>query len=108
MSACTETDRPSCAVGLFISWTYLNMPLSVPRGEPDEASVWNGRGRPRRGETKDRVRDGVCTKKFLKKNPPRSDDVSWLEAAGGDLAAGKTNRVEGGKREAKGECTNQN
>ena len=30
------------------------------------------------------------------KNPPRSGDVSWLKAAGGDLAAGKSNRVEGG------------
>lgn len=31
-----------------------------------------------------------------KKKTPRSGDVSWLKAAGGDLAAGKSNRAEGG------------
>lgn len=33
------------------------------------------------------------TSKKKKILPPWSDDVSWLQAAGGDLAAGKTNRV---------------
>lgn len=39
----TGTDRPSCAVDLFISWTYLNETFSVPRGAWDEMSVWIGR-----------------------------------------------------------------
>lgn len=34
-------------------------------------------------------------KSFFFLKTPRSDDVSWLQAAGGDLAAGKTNWVEG-------------
>lgn len=47
-------------------------------------------------EGKEKVGDSGAYKKiifFLK--TPRSDDVSWLQAAGGDLAAGKTNWVEG-------------
>ncbi len=32
MSASRGTDGPSCAVGFFISQTYLNVPLAVPSG----------------------------------------------------------------------------
>ncbi len=53
MSASARMDRPSCAAGLFISRTYLNVPLLVPGGKNGMKWVCERGG----GETKKRGKE---------------------------------------------------
>lgn len=89
MSASTWTDRPSCAVGLFISRNpFKHASLSSQRRTGMQWVREREGGRQRRGERKE-WESAAYVKKKKKKKTPRSDDMSWLKAAGGDLAAGK-------------------
>ena len=69
MFARTGTDRPSCAVDLFISRTYLNEPFSVPRGAQDEMSVWIGRRETKKRGKKSKSQESVLHMQKKKKIP---------------------------------------